>query len=319
MNPVGSASERVVVVNSTLNDSSVRFSPDVLASIKPPHDELAAPPEKVERPTPSFWGALGWVVVWIFVCGIVPFFFAGLYASLTGQPITPFLEPAMLAGQTMGVALAVFLLVRKLGRRWVAEVGLNRLPAVPTVLAILSVPGLKVALSLVVALFVLAFGADDPMKKVVMDSASSVPWWLLVLVLAVGPALNEELWFRGYLGRGLVGRYGPAVGVVLASLLFGLAHLSLVQGTYAAILGLWLHLAYRATRSLWIPILVHFLNNGISAAFGIVVASGAVTPAEPGPHDQAISLVVSVAALAVTATASWGLYRLRVREPQQAK
>ena len=43
--------------------------------------ELAAPPKQVERPTPGFWGALGWVVVWIFVCA--GFFWLAIMFSLT--------------------------------------------------------------------------------------------------------------------------------------------------------------------------------------------------------------------------------------------
>jgi membrane protease YdiL (CAAX protease family) len=201
----------------------------------------------------------------------------------------------------------------------VSELGLNRLPLVPTLLAILSVPGLKVLLTGIVLLFGVAFGAQDPAKDLVMQSASSVPWWLVLLAIAVGPALNEELWFRGYLGRGLVGRYGPTAGILLTSLLFGVAHLSVVQGTYAAVLGLWLHLAYRATRSLWVPVLGHFLNNALAALIAIILASEASATTESGANDGVIALVICGVALAVLAAASWGLYRLRVRAAEPAR
>ena len=54
------------------------------------------------------------------------------------------------------------------------------------------------------------------------------PLWLLVLIVAVTPALCEETLFRGLLFSGL-SRAGPAVALVASSLLFGLAHGSIYR------------------------------------------------------------------------------------------
>jgi membrane protease YdiL (CAAX protease family) len=159
----------------------------------------------------------------------------------------------------------------------------------------------------------LLFGATDPTAAPIARAAQSAPWWLAMLAFAVGPAVNEELWFRGYLGRGLVGRYGPTAGVLLASLFFGLVHVHPVQAAYAALMGLWLHFAYRMTRSLWVPVLVHFLNNGL-AVVAALLAGGASAAADAPPAPSAAVLWgIGVAAVAVLAAASWGLYKLRVR------
>src|SRR5262249_14846651 len=129
------------------------------------------------RVAPGFWGALGWLVVWLFVCQFIPGFIAAFVADLTGRPFSQFKELVLLSGQVMGATLAVIVLCRRLGWGWVSELGLNRLPLVPTLLAILSVPGLKVLLTGVVLLFGAVSGAQDPAKDLVMQSASSVPWW----------------------------------------------------------------------------------------------------------------------------------------------
>ena len=42
-----------------------------------------------------------------------------------------------------------------------------------------------------------------------------------VLIIGLGPGLGEELWCRAFLGRGLVGRHGVVMGVILTSLFFG--------------------------------------------------------------------------------------------------
>ena len=63
------------------------------------------------------------------------------------------------------------------------------------------------------------------------------PWQFGVLVIGLGPGLSEELWCRGFLGRGLVEHYGVILGVLLTSFLFGLIHGDPHQGTMAMLMG----------------------------------------------------------------------------------
>jgi hypothetical protein len=51
----------------------------------------------------------------------------------------------------------------------------------------------------------------------------------LLIVIALGAPLVEELFFRGLLLRSLSGWLGPVAGVFGSGILFGLAHLELVQ------------------------------------------------------------------------------------------
>lgn len=57
-------------------------------------------------------------------------------------------------------------------------------------------------------------------------------WLVLVLVTCVGAPLVEELFFRGLLQTRLVARYGAVVGIPVASLIFGAAHLMAWDGPY---------------------------------------------------------------------------------------
>src|SRR5437764_15430946 len=90
------------------------------------------------------------------------------------------------------------------------------------------------------------------------------PWAFAVLVIGLGPGIGEELWCRGFLGRGLVGTHGYMAGVVMASFFFGLIHVDPAQGTMAMLMGLWLHFVYLMTRSLLAPVMLHFLNNSVA-------------------------------------------------------
>jgi len=100
--------------------------------------------------------------------------------------------------------------------------------------------------------------------KGMTESFAGAPVWLSVLVIGMGPAVAEELVFRGFIGRGLVGRRGLVPGMVITSILFGLMHIHPVQALGVIPLGFALHFVYFTTRSLWAPMTLHFLNNSLS-------------------------------------------------------
>jgi membrane protease YdiL (CAAX protease family) len=91
-------------------------------------------------------------------------------------------------------------------------------------------------------------------------------WPLPIAILAIGvmPGVGEELWCRAFLGRGLVGKHGLFWGVLGTSFLFGAIHVDPRQGTMAMVAGIMLHYIYLTTRSLLLPMLLHFLNNSMA-------------------------------------------------------
>lgn len=95
---------------------------------------------------------------------------------------------------------------------------------------------------------------DDPLRFL----------WLLLLVAAI-PAMAEEFLFRGVVLSGLRNRLGKPVGVVGSALLFGVFHLS-PQTAFRFLPTFWLGVLLAwvvvETRSIWVGVLLHFLNNG---------------------------------------------------------
>ena len=72
---------------------------------------------------------------------------------------------------------------------------------------------------------------------------------VLLVFLALGAPIVEELFFRGLLLRGLLGRVPAAVAIVVSGLLFGLAHFEAVQFPGLAAFGIVLGvLAWRTGR-----------------------------------------------------------------------
>lgn len=97
-------------------------------------------------------------------------------------------------------------------------------------------------------------------------------------------AVTEELLFRGVLFRLIEGRTGTWIALVLTSALFGLYHLAnpdaTVWGAVAIAIeaGGTLGAAYAATRSLWVPIGIHFAWNFAEAGiFGTEVSGNGST------------------------------------------
>jgi membrane protease YdiL (CAAX protease family) len=97
-----------------------------------------------------------------------------------------------------------------------------------------------------------------------MNSLSQAPLPILVLVIGFGPAIGEELLFRGLIGRGLVARRGLVQGIIVTSVLFGIMHLNAGQSVGVIPLGLAMHFVYVTTRSFWAPVTLHLINNGFS-------------------------------------------------------
>ena len=118
--------------------------------------------------------------------------------------------------------------------------------------------------------------------NVLSNLAEGLPLPALVFVLAVLPAIGEELVFRGVLGRGLVARTGVVRGVFMTSLLFSVAHLHPAPQLSVFPLGVLLHVIYLATRSILAPILLHFLVNGWAA----VLAKASVSMKDQGEGAQ---------------------------------
>lgn len=96
-------------------------------------------------------------------------------------------------------------------------------------------------------------------------------------------AVTEEIVFRGVLFRIVEERLGSWLALAISAVLFGLVHLAgssqagagaELWGAIAIALqgGLLLGAAYLATRSLWLPIGVHFAWNAVEAAFGTAVS-----------------------------------------------
>jgi sodium transport system permease protein len=98
------------------------------------------------------------------------------------------------------------------------------------------------------------------------EQISSAPWLNVVLLMAVLPAVCEELAYRGFMFGGLVRENSPLRAILITSVVFGISHGVLQQSLSATVMGLVLGwIAYR-TGSVLPGILLHLTNNALSVS-----------------------------------------------------
>lgn len=213
---------------------------------------------------------------------VVGFVLVGVAASATQQVGRLLPSPGGVSPATLLAAVAALgayaLFVRLYERRWPAEIGLAGLPSwLPAGFA------LGVALLLASAGLVYAGG-----WSVVARTADRADWTRLVgtaLAAQFGVAVVEELLLRGVLFRVAERSLGSWVALALSAVLFGLLHAGNPNATWWAAVGLALQAgvllaaAFLVSRSLWLPIGIHWGWNAMQAGVvGGTVSGHATSP-----------------------------------------
>jgi membrane protease YdiL (CAAX protease family) len=97
---------------------------------------------------------------------------------------------------------------------------------------------------------------------------------LAILVMALAPAIFEEVLFRGAFQQIFIQWTKNAwVGIIITSILFSAIHFSYFGFLPRIALGMILGLIFYYTNNLWLSILQHFLNNAFIVAQLYIVQS----------------------------------------------
>src|SRR5215470_20087545 len=208
------------------------------------------------------FGLLGFVVVWI--VGLAPQFLA--YAHVSGIIIFA------LEG---GLSMAGYLLyVRVVEKRHALELSRFRIVLLPL--------GILIGVIWFGLLIAMLYASGH-----YQINGLAFPNRLVsAVIFAIGTAIWEEVTFRGLLFRVTEQTFGTWVGVALSAVAFGALHGLNPNASLAASIaiilesGLLLAAAYFATRTLWLPIGLHFgWNFAEDFIFGVRTSGHAARPA----------------------------------------
>ena len=121
-----------------------------------------------------------------------------------------------------------------------------------------------------------------------------------LLVMAVTPAVIEEIFFRGTLQQVLVKWWKrPFWAILVTSFVFALVHFQLFNLPILTILGFLLGLVFYWSKNLWYPIMLHFFNNGMLVVILWLEARGDL--------DRGTSEEVNINTLGVVISCLFGL------------
>jgi len=129
----------------------------------------------------------------------------------------------------------------------------------------LMVIGMSIAIYPLTLLIGAIFGAifGSPIGYMMTDFIDESGIWLMLLLVPVLPSIFEEVALRGIVFSGY-----KSVKIFTAALInglfFGILHLNLHQFSYAFILGFIMCYMMWYTKSLWAPILCHFVVNTLA-------------------------------------------------------
>ena len=130
-------------------------------------------------------------------------------------------------------------------------------------------------------------------KLSIPSSGEEIPAGFGLIFVAVLPAVMEEFAFRKVI-FGLMRKHGFWPAAVLSSVVFGLMHQNILQGIFAAGMGIIFCYVYEKTGRIWVTMLLHFANNAMSVLLPLIPNYGGY-----GPVIEALLGIVSAVILAV--------------------
>lgn len=106
------------------------------------------------------------------------------------------------------------------------------------------------------------------LTEMFLDAGNTSEFLINFLMIAILPAIGEELLFRGILQRYLIEWLkNKHIGVLITSILFSALHLQFFGFFPRLLLGIFFGYLLLWSRNLWLPILAHFINNGVAVIF----------------------------------------------------
>lgn len=120
---------------------------------------------------------------------------------------------------------------------------------------------------------------------------------LNIIIIALFPAICEEILFRGFILSSFTqskNKKSKLLGVIFSGILFGFMHIDFIRVIPTSILGIALGYSAYKTGSIFIPMIIHFINNAL-AVFALHF-----TPKEVATTEQTISFIDNIDILGIS-------------------
>lgn len=134
---------------------------------------------------------------------------------------------------------------------------------------------------------------------------------LNLLVIALIPAVGEELTFRGVLQQGLMRRVkSPHVAILFSAAIFSFIHFQFYGFLPRMFLGILLGYMFYITGSLWTSIAMHFVNNGTAVVLYYLNNKGIIDIDPEHFGEMQYSWLITISFVVTAALIAWSWWRV---------
>ncbi|OGU16649.1 MAG: hypothetical protein A2X61_01180 [Ignavibacteria bacterium GWB2_35_12] len=152
---------------------------------------------------------------------------------------------------------------------------------------------------------------EKSLEKIYMDilgGSGFLDGMKALLIGAIIPSISEETLFRGFYQRSLEEELKPYLAILIAGLIFAVVHINPINFIPLIFIGFYLGVVAYGTRSIIIPILLHFLNNAIAV---VIMYTPSLSSLDEQSYNLNITtaIILSIISLLVLAFISLIIYR----------
>lgn len=154
---------------------------------------------------------------------------------------------------------------------------------------------------------------ESQMEGIMRSFLSVQGFWALManlLIIAVIPAIGEELLFRGVFQRLFISlTKSPHIGIIITAVIFSALHLQFLSFLPRFILGVMFGYIVHWSSSLWPAILAHFINNSLAVLYYYYFYSGKTELDLDQIGIPGHSLYLGLISFVITLSLLFGIYK----------
>jgi len=148
------------------------------------------------------------------------------------------------------------------------------------------------------------------LTNAVLTTGSFAGFLINVLIIAAIPAVGEELIFRGVFQKIFSNlAQNKQMGVVLAAILFSVVHGQFYGFIPRFLLGLFFGYLMLWSKTIWLPIAAHFINNLIAVTLYYLYGSGLIALSPDSLYTKFLGAPFVLVSLVLTGVGVWLIYK----------
>ena len=145
-----------------------------------------------------------------------------------------------------------------------------KLPSIKNVLGgIVLWAGVYILMQIIIQIILHLFPQNMEVVEALNDSIINKDNFIMNLfVVALMPAICEEMFFRGFIYTSFKGKNSCKAAIICSGILFGFMHMDFIRIIPTSILGIAFAYCVYKSGSIFVPMILHFINNALSVVVG---------------------------------------------------